>query len=125
MVKSNEPQQPETSELSLKIKPEVSRKTNQKLTTANYRDFLISLFKIRRKYESLEALKNINHKDRTCFVDIYRRRYDIFTGRRSQLIIHGELARIIRSDLAALSTAGLSAAKTIILEPNFRWKAVE
>ncbi len=54
-------------------------------------------------------------------VDIWNVYRDIFTGRRksSQLIIRGELARIIRSTLAtALSAiaAGLSAAKTIILD---------
>ncbi len=52
--------------------------------------------------KSLEALNNINYKDVTYVLCGHlRRRYrDIFTGRRksSQLIIRGELARIIRSD---------------------------
>ncbi len=69
--------------------------------------------------KSLEALristtKIIVRASLDIYADVYR---DIFTGRpSSQLIIRGELARIIRSDTAsALSAiaAGLSAAKLL------------
>ncbi len=74
--------------------------------------------------KSLGSIKEyqLQRRNRTCFVDIYADVYrDIFTGRRksSQLIIRGGCTNYTLQTLAtalSLSAAGLSAAKTIILD---------